>query len=74
MTKFGALPPPGFEWQIGKTAASITFVGDAEAFLETCLDAKKVDLLRQAIDKIKDGSLVLENWLTVDDYLNQLVP
>jgi len=71
---FGALPPLGFEWQNGKTAASIAFVGSAETFLETCQDIKKADLLHQAIAKVKDGSLMLQNWLTAEEYLAQLAP
>lgn len=74
MTTFGAMPPPGLAWQIGKTAASIAFVNSAEAFLETCQDANKVALLRQAIERVKNSSLVLTNWLTPEEYLKQLAP
>lgn len=69
--KFDALPPPGLEWQIGKTAASIDFVNSAEVFLQTCQDEKKADSLLKAIQKVKDGSLVLQDWLTAEEYLAQ---
>ena len=69
--KLGALPPPGMAWQMGKTAASITFVRNAELFLETCQDEEKSRLLREAIQKVKDGSIVLQEWLTAEEYLNK---
>lgn len=34
----GALPPPGLEWQMGKTAASILFVREAENAMERAID------------------------------------
>ncbi|MEK7603541.1 MAG: hypothetical protein AAB461_00260 [Patescibacteria group bacterium] len=69
--KFGALPPPGIEWQIGKTAASISFVGNAEAFLKTCRDEQKSRLLSEVIKKVKGGSVVLQEWLAVEEYLDK---
>lgn len=69
--KFGALPPPGMEWQIGKTAASIRFVNDTERFLETCQDTDKAELLRGVVRRIKNGELVLSNWLSPEEYLDQ---
>lgn len=74
MGKFDALPPSGMEWQIGKTAASISFVNDAERFISTCQDTSKMELLREAIQKVKNGELVLQNWLTAEEYLNQQTP
>lgn len=71
MGKFGALPPPGAAWQIGKTAASISFVNNAEAFLKTCQEEEKAEILRSAIQKVKDGSLVLQDLLTAEEYLVQ---
>jgi len=72
--KFGALPPPGMEWQIGKTVASIRFVNGTEVFLETCQDTDKAELLREAILKVKNGELVLYDWLTPEEYLDQHAP
>ncbi len=69
--KFGALPPPGMEWQIGKTAASIRFVNDTERFLETCQDTHKAELLREAIRQVKNGGLVLSSWISPEEYLDQ---
>ena len=69
--KFGALPPPGMEWQIGKTAASIRFVNDTERFLETYRDTDKAELLREAVRQVKNGELELSNWLSPEEYLDQ---
>ena len=69
--KYGALPPPGLEWQVGKTAASISFVYDAEIFLKSCHDTKKTDLLLAAIQQVKDGSLVFNEWTTPEEYLDK---
>jgi len=68
---FDALPPPGMEWQIGKTAASISFVNDADRFLATCQDEQQSRVLRDVIQKVKDGSLVLQEWLTAEECLNK---
>ena len=56
----GFEPPKEFEWEIGKTAASIAFVNDTERFLETCHDKDRIELLREAMRQIKEGKLVLE--------------
>lgn len=69
--KFGALLPPGMEWQIGKTAASIAFVNETETFLRICEDVHNSELLRAAVEKVKSGELVLEDWLTPQEYLDQ---
>ncbi len=74
INKFGELPPPAYRWQIGKTAASINFVTSAETFLQMCQDAKKADLLHEAIQKVKKGSLVFQHWLTAQEYLDQRTP
>lgn len=67
----GFEPPKEFEWEIGKTATSIAFVNDAERFLETCRDKEKIELLREAIQQIKEGKLILEHWFTPEEYINQ---
>lgn len=74
MSRFGALPPPSLEWQLGKTAASILFVNDAEIFISTCQDEKKIELLHAAIKDVKSGQLVLREWLTPEKYLEQKTP
>lgn len=68
--KFDALPPPGVEWQIGKTAASISFVNDAERYIakrSNLLD--EIKQLKKAIQEIKKGKRVLDQRLTVEDFL-----
>ena len=65
----GAHVPSGSQWQMQKTAASIKFVYDAEQFLPGCEDAESVTLLKDGIEKIKSGKLVLSTWTTPQDYI-----
>jgi hypothetical protein len=67
--KFGALPPPGVEWQIGKTAASISFVNDAERYIVGCNNADEIERLKKAAQEVKEGKRVLDQWLTVEEFL-----
>ena len=69
--RHGALPPPDAAWQVGKTAASISFVIDAEKFLATCQDEKNAQLLLEATRRVRNGEWVLEDWLTAQEYLDQ---
>ena len=73
-TGLGALPPLGAQWQMGKTAASISFVIDVEKFLAACQDKKKITQLKEAIQRVKNGQWILEYWLTAQEYLDQQVP
>lgn len=66
----GALPPPGFEWMIGKTAQVTRFVNAAQ----TWIDQKKGSredrrCLEAAIAAAKEGSLILDTWTTPEEYL-----
>lgn len=65
----GALPPPNMAWQMGKTAASIRFVGDAQRYLESCQDEEQRQRLEEAIDKVRKGELVMDNWTTPKQFL-----
>jgi hypothetical protein len=65
----GANPPPGQEWQIGKTAASIAFVGASESYLQGCGDPQVTNALRDAIERVKRGELTLDQALTPEEYL-----
>lgn len=67
----GALPPPGLEWQAGKTAASIRFVREASCYIETSSNQGEITRLQQAIDSIKNGTLVMTEWLTAQEFLNR---
>ncbi len=66
---FGALPPPEFAWQMGKTAASILFVKDAERFIASCDNPTVIEELRIAINKVRSGQVVLSDWTSPEDYL-----
>lgn len=67
--KFDALPPAGFEWQLGKTAASIRFVNEAQRHLEQVDDPIVQTRLRKMIDDLKNGVVSLTQWTTVDEFL-----
>ena len=63
---FGAHPPA---WQIGKTAASIRFVNNAEKFLATCQDEEKAQLLLEATRRIRSGEWILQEGINAIEYL-----
>ena len=67
----GALPPPGAEWEVGKTAASISFVNDVQKYLVTCQDEKNTQLLLEATRRVRNGEWTLKDWLTAQEYLDQ---
>lgn len=53
----GALPRPDLAWQMGKTAASIGFVRDAENMIEW---------LQERVEEIKKGELVLYDEVDIN--------
>ncbi len=66
----GALMPPGHEWEVGKTAASIAFVHEAERHMaRSATDAATKKRLEDAIAQIKSGQIVLQDWLPVKNFL-----
>ncbi|HTM67986.1 MAG TPA: hypothetical protein VL426_01680 [Candidatus Binatia bacterium] len=66
----GALPPPDFAWQMGKTAASIRFVNEAMAIISVCgADDPDRQLLTEAVDAVKRGERVLRRFLDVEVFL-----
>lgn len=65
----GARVPSGSQWQMGKTAASIKFVHDAEQFLLGCADVESITLLKDRIEKIKTGEFILSTWTKLPDYM-----
>lgn len=67
---FGALPPSGAEWQLGKTPASIRFVTEAEelkARLEGNPDA--IAKLDEVIQEIMAFSRALKKFLDPEKYI-----
>lgn len=58
----GAMAPGALSWQIGKTANSIKFVNDV---------TEAITKLQDAINKVKSGEVVLEENLTVIEYLSR---
>ena len=69
MPEFGAKPPQDFEWQMGKTAASIRFVGEAADYAALSADSNEAEKLNEAIEKVKSGEVVLTEFLTPQEYL-----
>lgn len=67
--KFGGLFLSDFEWQRGKTAASVSFVRDAEQYIANCSDAYKISMLKKAVKKIKDGKLELYKGITAEEFI-----
>lgn len=66
----GALPPQGMEWQIGKTAATISFVKEADQYLLGKPRISPVVMLQKYVERLKSGEDSLSEWLTVEDYMN----
>jgi hypothetical protein len=54
------------EWVVGKTAAAIAFVGDAEAILaESSLSSQTAQRLRDWVERVKAGEpLDADHFLT----------
>jgi hypothetical protein len=69
MKKYGAIPPASAQWQIGKTAASISFVQEAERYIGSCKNRKETARLKKEIRAIKNGTRVLNDWMTVEQFL-----
>ncbi len=67
--KTGVVPPSGFEWELGKTAASISFVKDAELYLLNCQIKEEKELLTTIINQVKEGILVFSEWTKPEEYL-----
>ena len=64
MPAFGAMPPPGREWEMGKTAASICFVHDGEAILaESALSSETAQRLRDRVERVKRGDEVIKKFM-----------
>ena len=70
--KYGALPPDHLKWQIGKTAASIAFVEEAEGeLIHSEISDKDREIINRLILDIKTGQLILDNFQTVYKIVEQ---
>lgn len=67
----GALPPKSVLWQLGKTPASIRFVNDAEELAAQSNSDIDRCLLREAVENIKTGDLVLINFKDPSRFLEE---
>ncbi|MEK7603610.1 MAG: hypothetical protein AAB461_00635 [Patescibacteria group bacterium] len=74
MEKTGCLFLSDFEWQRGKTAASISFVRNAEQYIINCDNKDEIKRLRKAILKIKEGKLELFKYLTPKEFIDKYKP
>ncbi len=69
----GALPPDQFAWQVGKTAASICYVNQAERLLaETLVSADPAaQRLRERVDRVKSGDEAVLDFMTDDQIIEE---
>lgn len=67
---FGAVAPPGLEWQEGKTAATISFVNEASLYLAGKPRVSPIQMLERYVEKLKSGKEQLTEWLTVEEFMN----
>lgn len=68
--KYGALPPPQFEWMMGKTAGSIEFVSDAQKFIDSKEGSDEDrERLEGMIEAIKNGLVVVTENISIEEYL-----
>jgi hypothetical protein len=71
----GARPPKGMEWVLGKTAATVSFVREAERFLDMCPPDRwgypeaAVELLKKRVEELKSGDAVLFDRQDVAEFL-----
>jgi hypothetical protein len=70
----GALPPEGMEWVVGKTAASICFVGDAERILaESKLSSETAQRVRDRVERVKEGKEVIDRFMTEQEIVLEAI-
>ncbi len=73
MNSFGANIPEDLKWQLGKTAATIKFVNEAEKYLNDCaksgINTSPIAALTVYIDLLKTGKEILYDWYTVSEFL-----
>lgn len=67
----GALMPEGREWEIGRTAASSSFVQSAKKYIKQCKNQEEIKLLENAIEEIKSKKRELTDWLTAEQFLQK---
>jgi hypothetical protein len=68
--RLGTLPPPDKLWQIGKNAASIAFVNQAEFFIQNeFVDEDERNILYNVIEEIKNGKRVIKKFIEVEEFL-----
>ncbi len=70
MRILGAMPPPGYEWEMGATAGSISFVRPAERWLDNTEESPQKVLVQLVVDLIKSHKLVVVKEITIDDFLS----
>lgn len=68
---YGAMIPDEISWQMGKSPASIRFVNDAEKLMAKSNSDIDRCLLREAVEKIKTGDLVIYNFKKPEDFLKE---
>ena len=67
----GALPPPEFTWQIGKTIASIDFVNDVTKFIQENPSHPNVKNLEKLVQQVKEGTMIFKQPVSLEPYLKE---
>ena len=62
-------PAPETSWQMGRTAADVSFVNLAANYLQTATNRKEIAKLKAEIDAIRKGTKKLTDWITIEEFL-----
>jgi hypothetical protein len=71
----GAMPPPGFEWQIGKRARDIAFHARIARYLLDNPDTRDKEILTVLMEMIRDGDLVTtkqQEEISIEDIVKNI--
>lgn len=61
-------------WKKGKTKASIRFAARIKTYLKTCTNEQVAGVLRQAFSEVISGTLILQQNMSVQEYLRKILP
>lgn len=67
--ELGVFPPKHSEWCIGKTAATVAFVNEAEEYLKNKPRIGPIVALENYVEQLKSGTNTLTEYKTVEEVL-----
>ena len=74
MPGYGAMPPPGLEWMMGKTVMTMDFVRTAEGILaQSKLSSETAQRLRDWVERVKDGKDLITEPLTEQQIVTRCI-